>query len=408
VLRSFAVAGESSYSVMPGGLTRVGNQSNVVEITNKMGSLSKDTWVLASEPEKQTSLVETEEVIESPGTSEVIDIPSRAVENLFWVGRYAERAESALRLLRTVFSAIESNPASTSHQILLRAVTHLTCTYPGFVDAKRTNSNSHEELLSVVLDTQRSGSVYASLTSLLRSADQVKEFMSSDTQRILNDLRSEMDTLPDKLERNLMPEEELNPLVTALRALAGSTRESMMRGVGWHFMETGRRIEQILQTISLLRSLWVPSVSQQDQYVVLESVMLSLESLITYRKRYQRQMEVVNGLDLLLTETNNPRSMTFQFNELSKHLESIPRPSGKERLSTEEACLLEATTTLRLADVQQLAQVKEGDFLRADLDQMLARIQHLTSQLANAICDKHFDHSDAPHPFIQADWEDQF
>ncbi|HZD40920.1 MAG TPA: transglutaminase N-terminal domain-containing protein, partial [Terriglobales bacterium] len=41
--------------------------------------------------------------------------PSRAVENLFWMGRYAERVESVGRLLRaTALRLIESDPSSVA------------------------------------------------------------------------------------------------------------------------------------------------------------------------------------------------------------------------------------------------------------------------------------------------------
>jgi uncharacterized circularly permuted ATP-grasp superfamily protein/uncharacterized alpha-E superfamily protein len=401
VLRSFAVAGESSYTVMPGGLTRVGVQPGEIEISNRLGSLSKDTWVLASEPEKQAGPVAAAEVGSAGRIGGGVELPSRVVENLFWVGRYTERSEAALRLLRTVFTVLRAveSPDAGSRPLLLKAVTQLTATYPGFM-GEISEDALDGELLSVVLDTDRPGSVMYSLTALLDAVDQVKDFMSADTQRILNDLRDEMDGLPARLRHGFSyaPEEELDSLVTTLLALAGLAQESMVRGQGWHFLDLGRRIERTLQTTSLLRSLWVPAMPEQDEFLLLESALVSLESLMTYRRRYQRDLHIANCLDLLLLEADNPRALIYQLQIIERHLAALPNPMDGARLSREQRWLLEASSSLRLADVQQLAQPGEQQFLRGELDQLLARVQHLVSEVATSLSDRYFDHTAGPQP----------
>ena len=411
VLRSFAVAGESSYIVMPGGLTRVGQPGAGVEISNRAGSLSKDTWVLASEPEKPESPAAGAAVTEAGRIWLGMELPSRVVENLFWLGRYTERAESALRLLRTVFNRLSgaNTPDPGSRLMLLRAVTQLTCTYPGFMDESANSAEPQEGLLSVVLDRNRPGSVAASISALLNAVDEVRDFMSADTQRILNDLRDNMAQLPDRLRLSysVVPEEELDALVTTLLALAGLTHESMMRGQGWHFLEMGRRMERTLQILSLLRSLWVQVVPAREESVLLETALLSVDSLITYRRRYQQHMDIGNGLDLLLLEPGNPRSVMYQLNALQGHLEQLPDSGESGKLSAQGRMLLEASTNLRLADMQQLATAGDGQYLRSELDQLLSRTHYLVAQAATALGDQYFDHTGGPRPLAQGEWEVQ-
>jgi uncharacterized alpha-E superfamily protein len=340
-----------------------------------------------------------------------MELPSRVVENLFWLGRYTERAESALRLLRTVFNRLSgaNSPDPGSRLMLLRAVTQLTCTYPGFMDESADSAEPQEELLSVVLDRDRPGSVATSVTALLNAVDEVRDFMSADTQRILNDLRDTMQQLPDRLRRSysVVPEEELDALVTTLLALAGLTHESMMRGQGWHFLEMGRRMERTLQILSLLRSLWVQVVPEREESVLLETALLSVDSLITYRRRYQQHMDIGNGLELLLLEPGNPRSVIYQLNELEKHLEQLPKSGESGKLSAQARMLLEAGTNLRLADMQRLAAAGEGQYLRSELDQLLSRTHYLVAQAATALGEQYFDHTGGPRPLVQGDWEVQ-
>ncbi len=402
VLRSFAVAGDSSYIVMPGGLTRVGTPEGAFEISNRLGSLSKDTWILASEPEKRPEAeVAAESRTAGLGWTST-ELPSRVVDNLFWVGRYTERAEASLRLIRTVMTCIKGDcpvdPAS--HPVLLRAVTQLTCTFPGFLDRNANFAAPLDELRSVILDENRAGSVAFSLQALLQAVDQVKDYMSADTQRILNDLRDEMASLPGQLQHDFStaPEEALDRLVSLLLALAGLSQESMVRGQGWHFLDMGRRIERALLTLSLMRSLLVPKVDINTEPLVLETVLISAEALMTYRRRYQSNVNIDNALDLLLLETANPRSLLFQLQRMEAHLDSLPESTGSERLTTEQRLCLEASSQLTLADLQTLVNKGPDAFLRGDLDQLLARLQRLISDVATAVSDRYFEHAISLQP----------
>lgn len=408
ILRGFAVAGESSYTVMPGGLTRVAAGASELEISNRNGAPSKDTWVLASEPEKQEGPLA---VTVPDGGRLVADaaLPSRVVENLFWLGRYTERAESALRLLRIVFRELNgaTPPSPGNRALLLRGVTQLTCTYPGFMAESARRGDPQGELVAVVLDRQRPGSVAHAVAALLDTVDQVKDFMSADTQRILNDLRDHMQSLPGRLQNGLSPvqEEELDALVTTLLALAGLVQESMMRGQGWHFLQAGRRIERSLQILSLVRSLWVQAVPRGDERPLLEALLLCMDSLVTYRHRYQRTPEIGSALELTLLDGGNPRSVIYQLDALKVHLGAIPLDPGAARLSRPERLLLEAATGLQLADAQQLAQLPEGQGLRGDLDQLLSRVHRLVAGVASALSDSCFDHTGGPRPIGPGDWE---
>jgi uncharacterized circularly permuted ATP-grasp superfamily protein/uncharacterized alpha-E superfamily protein len=408
VLRSFAVAGESSYIVMPGGLTRVATAEGGVEISNRAGSPSKDTWVLASEPEKPEELpaatITADTLTESLGRG----LPSRVADNLFWLGRYLERAESALRLLRVVFSTLgnATPPGPGNRQLLLRTVTQLTCTYPGFMNDSVSGGDPQQELLSVVLDAQRAGSVASSITSLLNTVDEVKDFVSADTQRILNSLRDQMADLPRRMRSTYSapPEQELESLVTSLLALAGLVQESMMRGQGWHFLQAGRRIERALQVLSLLRSLWVHCVPGGDQAQLLEIGLTSTDSLMAYRRRHQHDADMGCALELLLLDTDNPRSVSYQFAQLREHLAAMPGAQNA-RLPLPARLLLEADSNLQLADIAQLAGPSGNSYLRGALDQLLARDHHLVSGIATAISEASFDHSGGPRPLGLSEWE---
>jgi uncharacterized circularly permuted ATP-grasp superfamily protein/uncharacterized alpha-E superfamily protein len=405
ILRTFAVASETSYAILPGGLSRVNVDSDKKIISNQRGSVSKDTWIIASEPEKQVSLrsADTQSVQENAG-----ELPSRVVENLFWMGRYAERAESALRLLRTVF--VQINKTETLPDVvcrtLLTAATHVTSTFPGFSNEnKELFDNPEPEMISIIVDQQRIGSVANNLIAMIKSAEQVKEQLSSDTQRVINNIGDELDELTRTLKPGALsaPEEALARLVTSLLALAGLINESMIRGNGWHFIEIGRRIERALQIVTCLRSLLTPKLDEIEQELLIESALLCGEALIPYRRRYQNGINIEHGLEMIMLNENNPRSLLYQLVQLDLHFAELP--GNKNIFSEEKKLLLEATTALKLCNIKELAAAEST--IRLNLDQLLARIQYLVVSAAKAIGQRYFDHAQGPQLLVQQiDWQD--
>lgn len=408
IVRSFAIASDSSYSIMPGGLTRVGLTLGSPLISNQLGSINKDTWVVASEPERPVESVAKSE--NRAQQQQLVGLPSRVVENLFWLGRYAERAEASLRILRTTFMMLngaEVLPRNCRH-LLLRAVTEVTATFPGFTAQSSLLDDPEAELLSVVLDGARMGSVKSCLSAMLNSAEESKELLSSDTLRVINDVRDVMMGLDKALRGGLVsaPEEALDPLVTALMALSGLSQESMIRGTGWRFMEIGRRLERGLQTITLIRALLVKEVSEGEQATLLQSMLHVLEVLITYRRRYRARMDIAQGLELTLIDVSNPRSLLYQFEQLQSHISQLPQVGISSReLQAEERALLEANSTLRLSHLVDLARPGDASGRRDELDQVLGRLYHLLTTIGTVVSDKYFDHRVGPQQLVRAVWE---
>lgn len=406
ILRTFAVATDNGYALMPGGLTRINFDANNKIISNQRGSVSKDTWVLASEPEKMVSLRNTDLQLPLDNSNE---LPSRVVENLFWMGRYAERAESALRLLRTVSLQLNRTdvlPDNICHA-LLGAVTHVTSTYPGFASLNPDLfKNPEPEIISILIDPQRIGSIANNLIAMIRSSEQVKEQLSSDTQRVINNIGDQLDQLRIALnESGLTNSEDAQVrLVTSLLALTGLIHDSMTRDNGWHFMEMGRRLERALQIVSSLRALLTPKFDELGQEILTESALLSGEALINYRRHYQSGINIENGLEMILLNNRNPRSLIYQLAQLEMHFSDLP--GNRRTLSDESKFLLEATTTIQLSDIKKLARTKSG--VREDLDQLLSRVQYLISSAAKAISQRYFDHTEGPQLLVKnTEWQEQ-
>jgi uncharacterized alpha-E superfamily protein len=403
VLRTFMVAREDSYVVMPGGLTRVAAQRGDIEVSNQAGGISKDTWVLASEPEKQVSLW-LQPSADRITTASVGTVPSRIADNLFWVGRYIERAEATARTLRTVLHKLNDVDEFSDQsdllclRSLLQTVTMMTATYPGFVGEKHEErlKNPLQEIKSIILDPKRVGSLASTLVNLVQSAYGVRDRWSTDMWRVIDDIDEQWSSHVKPLRGGLTQlRAMLDQLITSLLALSGLTMESMTRERGWRFLEIGRRMERSLMIITTIRSSFVPVQTPQVQNQLLEAMLVSHDSTITYRRRYRSYLQLATVLELLFFDDTNPRSLLYQLNHLQQYITDLPREHTGRRLSDEERFIIEASTQLRLSDSLTLSSTQDGG-IYGDLDQLLSRLSHLLTTCSDAVTNNYFRQAQSP------------
>jgi uncharacterized circularly permuted ATP-grasp superfamily protein/uncharacterized alpha-E superfamily protein len=413
-LRAFVAASDGSFTVMPGGLTRISSSADTLVVSITKGGGSKDTWVLSSTPVCTFSLLQTGRPVElSRGGG---DLPSRVADNLFWLGRYAERAEGAVRLFRGILDRLTVKSGLTDVPelpTLLRALTDQNQTYPGFVGegVEARLAMPDGELLSLLFNQRRSGSLAATLDKLHRVAGLVRDRISIDAWRILQSIRLEapearpgdtaadVSLLIDSDDRvwdgdltlsDVLP--PLNRMIISLAALGGIAMESMTRGHGWRFLEMGRRLERSVHLIRLLRSTLVTVTANEAP--LLEALLEVADSSMTYRRRYPGGLQVAPVLDLLLTDATNPRSLAFQLVALAEHVENLPHDASQARMPPGQRIMMATLTTVRLADVEMLSNVSAG-VMRPHLLELLARLEGDLPVFSDTISQHYLTHAEA-------------
>lgn len=398
VLRGFLVAREDSYVVMSGGLARVSAGPEDWIVSNQRGGASKDTWVLASEPEKPLSLLSQRQ---GPVTLTRAggEIPSRLADSLFWLGRYAERAEYGARLLRQLLYRLLSSEVDSSDDCL--AVLMHALAGPSDAEfaqlcreALHASESSERELLAYLLDSKRAGSVRFNVNALIVAGRNVRDRLSDDTLRVMNAVAEELGELTN-LGAAL---EATERLILLLSAFAGLCAENMTRSPGWRFIDMGRRIERGIVTLELLMGI---GVAEQEPGPSLWEMMLAItDSAITYRRRYQSRVETAAVLDLLLHDESNPRSVGYQLVCLQDHVVNLPVKPDAARRSPEERLVLEAVTALRLTDMDSLTQLARTEDRREALGDLLVRLESLLLALSDSIRNSYFEHIAAPQQLV--------
>jgi uncharacterized circularly permuted ATP-grasp superfamily protein/uncharacterized alpha-E superfamily protein len=360
VVRAYLAAAEGSYMVMPGGLTRVTASPDSLIVSLQRGGGSKDTWVLGDGPVSQVTLLApaSAPVTLSRGGS---DLSSRVADDLFWLGRYAERAESVVRLARCVFNRLadpNSIESPRAMQVLMRALVGPRTPRPGPAAARELAA----ELFSVA-DPSGLRSSTRHLHSLARV---LRDRISADAWRILQSIERDVADFDGNVDDDQIADvlELCNQLTTGFLAFGGMAAESMTRGQSWRFLDLGLRIERGIDVARMVRATLVEEIDEEA--FLLDAVLEAADSSLTYRRRYASQLEVPAVVDLLVTDETNPRAMSYQVVAVEEHLSYLPRESIHPRRNPDQQQILQLRTMLRVADLPVLCVASHGRFGRIE------------------------------------------
>jgi uncharacterized alpha-E superfamily protein len=396
-LRVYVAATDKGYEVMPGGLTRLAVGLDPRAQWLEAGDVSKDTWVLSDQPVEQFSLLaqrQASQRLHRGGR----DLPSRSADNLFWLGRYTERAEGAVRLLRSLVIRLAGEMGSTRNIVSPERVVSMLIVQK-HLSARRGRRAMQEgreavqrELWNVLFDPESRDGLATVLGNVRRNAEAVRERLSFDTFRILRDLTEVVHSW------ELSPGHEtddalrlLNRLIQYLAAFNGMVMENMTRGFGWRFLDMGRRLERVRAMIQLIQQLAVRGEPADDGG--LELLLELADSTMTYRGRYQAAPQLPAVLDLLLCDETNPRSAVFQILTLSEHMASLPERGDDGIMTADRKIVMRLGSELRLAEPTDLASMGSRFDARIELDRLARRVDRDVHELSGHIAERFFSHS---------------
>lgn len=324
VWRAFAIAQGDGFIAMPGGLARVSPEPHRWLITMRSGGISKDTWVLGdgTVDAYYESRRKQQAVVIRPARPPS-GVPSRAADHLFWLGRYAERLEAVVRLLRSVMQRLGSEQTQTLGGEMKGCLALMS--RMGLVPKTVTSITDH--LQALLSDPKHDGSVPDLLGRLRYNAAAARDRLSDDTWRLFN--RIERDArLPAGPFHVSTAQGVLDTLILDLAAFSGMQQENMTRGHGWRFLEIGKRIERSCIILDLVST--ATGQSAQDD-TLLNPLLEICDSTMTYRRLHFARPQLLPVLDLLLLNDINPRSVSHQFSILGRQSSQLPQDPTMDR-----------------------------------------------------------------------------
>ncbi len=361
VMRGFATLNQNEYTVLDGGIARLGIDENTPGESLGTGKFSKDVWVLGNEPPIPLTLRRPPQ-----GSLELrrssFDLPSRVAEHLFWLGRWSQRAECRIRHARTVASRLID---STDVHIAQAFAAIHDAIEPSDRPAWPKGMTSSDEILRVIrqrlhrtiFDPKYGQSLKNILWSVESNMVMVRDRLSLDSYQLLSNLlllnsRQKEISVDDLADLQF----ELSRMLTSLSAFSGMVAENMTRGPGWLFLDIGVRIERIQHQLNVMRSFLLYDYAWMTP--MLEANLEIMDSTMTYRFRYLMNVEIDPAIDLLLVDESNPRGVAFQLSKLDELTASL-QAIDTIGLAEQRNRLSQCRGAIRLIDAESLSLLRD-------------------------------------------------
>jgi uncharacterized alpha-E superfamily protein len=362
-IRVYAVVTPEGVRVMPGGLARVANEAAADVVSTQRGGGAKDIWVLSDSPHEDT--LTTVQSGKWANLQRQDYIPSRLVENLYWLGRYTVRCENTARLLlRTLGARSDARVWAHSRQI---------CRDLGVVSA--------EGEVFDALRVRESQGLQADVKHVAWCASQVRNRLSARYWRGVVGLQRQMQ---EAMATRGSSREVYERVLLSLAALTGFSEEDMMHDEGWRVMRLGRRIERMQFVANILARQLASAHATRPEAV--EWLLDVCDSMPIYRARYFGTPRLSQMLNLLLYDDGHPMALAFHRRSIDRDLDDLARSLGGERERGVPDLPLLPEGSAELLD----APGERGDEARAALAAEMTALATRTADLSDRLSRRYF------------------
>jgi len=387
--RCYLIENDGEYKVMDGGLCLLDSTSNGARPARYLLEGSKDVWVLDSD--NVTNYTAPQAVSESKQISLIEgELPSRVADNLFWLGRYAEKAENTIRVLHT------------------ETLTKVTGTSPGFGDKtdQRRIANPWRDLKQLLIDENRYGSLASTIGNVRRVSNQLRDRLSPELMRVLNDLhdnQKQLQVMVAAADHKLLPtdtvllaaiNERFEAMLITLAAFTGLVQENLTHGDNWRFLMLAKRIERAHLCAGIVRVFMQHEVRNSQ---LLEVLLRLFDSMITYRTRYRSRLDTILVMHLLLLDEKNPKSLAYQFRRIDSDVRHLP---GKHNSDYRDPLLRLATVGLSRVRLAEIESLLNSSSTRQTTDEFLKILEDIPTELSNTLTATYFTHTEIQRSLV--------
>ncbi len=301
---------------------------------------------------------------------------SRTAENLYWMARYMERAESTARLL-TMGQRMAILPGA-HHRDEWRSVVRATGAEANF---PRDALVKESDVVSfLMLDLDNPSSIRSCLLKARANAKSARTMLTQDMWEALNEGWRKLDSYDVAEARQQLPA-LIDWVKTRVMTFRGAADSGQLRNEGHDFLRTGSALERAQMTLRLLDVKYYVLLPETEviggnrDHYQWTSVLHALSGSRAYHHVYGGTYTPWQITDFLMLNRMFPRSVAYCYDQLSYRL---------NRLAGWHDSRAEAHDTVQQM-VERLEQLDSGEIFRIGLHETVQTGLSMTNRLGAEI-----------------------
>jgi uncharacterized alpha-E superfamily protein len=280
---------------------------------------------------------------------------ARVADSLYWLGRYAERAEHLARLAAVMLNAAidRTDAADQASRIAMASV-----------GKRAPEVEAMDTARLLVLERDSAASVVASLAHARENARQVRDQITTESWERLNMLYLRATVANAETAFLADAPDFLQRIIADLHQFKGAAEATMSHGDGWRFMLTGVYIERAQLIARLLNVCFGDADDAVDDHVALVSLLRMACALEPYLRVYTADINARCILEFLMFDEDFPRSIRFSTHRIQECLSGL---AGGRDLGRHDPSRIAGRLNARLtyADIDEVEAAGAGALLAA-------------------------------------------